>query len=483
MKRSLTVTIFMLVSAVLLVAGPVLAAGTFFQGFETDSAGWFDNVGTIAKVPSGTGGIASAAGGFRGEITGEGPFTRWGGYESVFPPEGYVTQLDLYLNMNENAVLGTDKRLDFSSAISNPAGGHRRDFVFSLGTDPSTVGQWAVSASNNTPGWPSNPGRSPLFISVSGWYTLRHTFLDDGAGVLKVVMEVLDSSGTVLGTWTLTDPSDVIGVTVGGNRYGWFVNSDFPTLAIDNSEKLDINGCVFVTAGSTRTLQGDCITDDTIAVPDGFTLDGAGYTITAVDPIGGHFTGGIVENGGATAYVTNVTITTSNLANVCDGGDDRLRGILFDGAAGSITNNRVLSIKQGASGCQEGNAIEVRNEPFDNTGPDLAVTITGNTVTDYQKTGIIANGSVAATISGNVVTGAGPVNYIAQNGIQVGFGGTADIRGNTISGNAYTPADTVACGLLVFEADGVRTSKNTQFGNERDLCNFGKGGGNFNPNP
>ena len=32
------------------------------------------------------------------------------------------------------------------------------------------------------------------------------------------------------------------------------------------------------------TLNGDCTTDATILVPNGFTLDGAGNTITAVDP-------------------------------------------------------------------------------------------------------------------------------------------------------------------------------------------------------
>jgi hypothetical protein len=35
--------------------------------------------------------------------------------------------------------------------------------------------------------------------------------------------------------WTLSDPSDVIGSTVGGNRYGWFPNDELPYLAFDNS--------------------------------------------------------------------------------------------------------------------------------------------------------------------------------------------------------------------------------------------------------
>ncbi len=212
-------------------------------------------------------------------------------------------------------------------------------------------------------------------------------------------------------------------------------------------------------------------------------MNGNGFTITAVDPTGDHFHGAVVKNGGGTANVVNLTVEALALADVCDGGNDRLRGILFDGASGSITGNTVRSVNQGSSGCQEGNGIEVRNEPFDNTGADLAITISGNVVTNYQKNGITVNGSVAATITNNTVSGAGPVNYIAQNGIQIGFGGTATIKGNSVSGNNYTPTSDLACGILYFEADGVKASNNTLFANEKDICNFGKGGGKITPVP
>jgi hypothetical protein len=239
--------------------------------------------------------------------------------------------------------------------------------------------------------------------------------------------------------------------------------------------------CAFTTANSTMTLVADCTTSESILIPSGFTLDGAHHTITAVDPPApDHFLGAVVKNGGTSASVINLTVTASGLADACDAGDDRLRGILLDGAGGSINNNTVTGVRQGASGCQEGNSIEVRNAPFATGGTDRIVTISGNVVSSYQKTGILANGSVAATITGNTVTGAGPVGYIAQNGIQVGFGATATVKNNTVSGNSYTGPD-VACGLLLFQADGVKTSSNNLFSNERDLCNFGKGGGKFNP--
>jgi hypothetical protein len=236
--------------------------------------------------------------------------------------------------------------------------------------------------------------------------------------------------------------------------------------------------CLFSTTGRTMTLVNDCTTDQTILVPNRSTLDGNGHSITAVDPIDGHFLGAVVANAGTTANVTNVTVTTSDLADACDGGVDRLRGILFDGASGSITDNTVIEINQGPSGCQEGNAIEVRNEPFDGNHRGIKlVAISGNTISDYQKTGIVANGNVAAMITNNTVTGSGKIDYIAQNGIQVGFGATAFVNGNTSSGNWYTPKSDVACGILFVDAGGVRASHNTLFDNERNQCNFGKGGG------
>jgi predicted extracellular nuclease len=260
------------------------------------------------------------------------------------------------------------------------------------------------------------------------------------------------------------------------------VNAEFAIQTSDHDPQVVkvALGCQFSTSGTTMTLLTDCITDDTIHIPNGWTLDGDGHTITGVDPADGHFLGAVVANAGVVAHVTDLTVTVDGLADVCDDGANRLRGILFDGAAGSITNSHAVDINQGPSGCQEGNGIEVRNAPFDTSGPDLAVTISGNVVTGYQKTGILANGSVVATILSNTVTGAGPIGYIAQNGVQVAFGGSGLVKANTISGNSYTGPD-LACGILFFDADGVKQQANILFGNERDICNFGRGGGNSKP--
>ena len=227
--------------------------------------------------------------------------------------------------------------------------------------------------------------------------------------------------------------------------------------------------CTFSTSGSTMTLTGDCTTDTTITIPNGFTLDGDGWTITAVDPAGDHFHGGVVENAGTTANVVDLTIVGSALSNThCDGGADRLRGIFFDGASGSIIGNIVDDINQGAgSGCQEGNAIEARNPPFDGTHLGTkVVTISGNSITDYQKTGIVVNGDVDASIHSNVVTGISNTPAIAQNGIQVGFGATASAKRNTVGNNWFGGTGWFSTGILIFEAQDVTVQGNTVTDNQ-----------------
>src|SRR5439155_22940105 len=235
----------------LLAAGIILAAGgvafaAFFQSFETDTAGWFG----ATRVPTGTHLIPSKTGAFHAEDGGS-AFTRWGGYSQTFPLGGYTTSIDIYLDISAPYGSATsltpfpnDTRFDWTSAISTPDCAHRRDFVFNAGfyTDTDATGtgpRFVISASNNagrSGAFPKNPGRMPYTISVEGWYTFEHRFRDNGFGVLAVDLTIKDALGVPLMMWTLSDPSDVIGATVGGNRYGWFVINEFvPALALDNS--------------------------------------------------------------------------------------------------------------------------------------------------------------------------------------------------------------------------------------------------------
>jgi hypothetical protein len=183
-------------------------------------------------------------------------------------------------------------------------------------------------------------------------------------------------------------------------------------------------------------LDGDCSTDTTISVPDGFTLDGQEYTITAVDPAADHFRGAIVANGGTTANVFNLGLATSGLKNVCDSDADRLRGIMFEGASGLISNNTVFELNQGPSGCQEGNAIEVRNAPFDGTHPDTqTVEVSNNKLFNWQKSGIVANGDVDVSVQNNKIGVSATQANLAPNSLQFGFGASGEAKHNNIEGN------------------------------------------------
>ena len=169
-------------------------------------------------------------------------------------------------------------------------------------------------------------------------------------------------------------------------------------------------------------------------------------------------------------------------------------GVVNHASHVDVTRSSVSNIgDRPFSGAQHGNAILYTTENFviEATVPPAPPVITlvtagvasglvsGNQVSLYQKGGIIVRGAGAsADIFDNEVRGLGPVNFIAQNGIQVSFGGSAVVRENFVSENDYTPEGTTSCGILLFEAAGAKVQQNTYRDNETNLCNFGKGGGN-----
>ena len=174
--------------------------------------------------------------------------------------------------------------------------------------------------------------------------------------------------------------------------------------------------------------------------------------------------------------------------------DANYYGVVVNAAAVNVTGATIRNIGEqtGFNGTQHGVGVlyTTVDQAGTVTGPSATGTLSGSIISPYQKNGVVISGSGAAvTVANNTVTGLGPVNFIAQNGIQVSFGATAKVTGNTVTGNDYTPAKVTACGLLIYKAGGVSASKpgisfikaeNSITGNETDICNFGKGGG-FSP--
>ena len=147
-------------------------------------------------------------------------------------------------------------------------------------------------------------------------------------------------------------------------------------------------------------------------------------------------------------------------------------GFYYQNASGTISRTSVLNevLGTGLTGCQGGLGIFVQS----GGGGTSTVSITNNNVENYQKNGITANeAGTTATITGNTVIGQGPTSGAAENSIQIGFGATGTISGNTVGSDVWSPdvfGDTgdAAAGLLVYASSHVTISSNnvnnTQFG-------------------
>ncbi len=193
-------------------------------------------------------------------------------------------------------------------------------------------------------------------------------------------------------------------------------------------------------------------------------LNGTTYVPVVAAPAGGIVQNGTRLNGSGVAAQILVqptvagNVTVKNLT--VDGTGNNITGcvpytfvgIYYQNAGGTISGNTTQYQMQDPAdlGCQNGLGIFVESNAL-GTGK---VTITGNTVDNFQKNGITLHlGAATGTISKNAVTGIGPTTAIAQNGIEVAYGATATILGNSVSQIAYTglyyPA-TLSSGILLY---------------------------------
>lgn len=118
-------------------------------------------------------------------------------------------------------------------------------------------------------------------------------------------------------------------------------------------------------------------------------------------------------------------------------------GVLAKDAAVDVLNSSIHEIGDSPlTGNQRGVAIYYRDGA---TGK-----ISGNHLWNYQKGGIVANFTgTNVRVMNNTVEGQGAVGYIAQNGIQIGYGATAAVMRNTVTGHSYTGTSTVSGGIIV----------------------------------
>lgn len=174
----------------------------------------------------------------------------------------------------------------------------------------------------------------------------------------------------------------------------------------------------------------------------GFSRDNINLTAALVNPKGtvsGEVNAagcniGVYYGSGAKGTVDNATIHNANYF-----------GVVNNGGAVDILNSNIHDIgEHPLNGSQHGVGVYFAIEGGA-TGK-----IEQNHIWNYQKGGIVVNGAgSSASVRDNTVNGQGPVAYIAQNGIQIGYGANASVMGNTVTGNSYTGTSTVSGGIIV----------------------------------
>jgi parallel beta-helix repeat protein len=175
------------------------------------------------------------------------------------------------------------------------------------------------------------------------------------------------------------------------------------------------------------------------------------------------------------------TLTGLKAIVTVDGADDvTIRGFTITGPAGVANELTYGVVIDGGSATVRDNLITgIRNDPLDGVQTGVAVAVLGdleaaaavitdNTITDYQKGGVVVFGADAtATVSGNTIVGAGPTDLIAQNGVQVSDGADGYVFENFITGNDYTgDEDVSAAGVYADTAGSVIVADNKVFENQ-----------------
>ena len=247
-----------------------------------------------------------------------------------------------------------------------------------------------------------------------------------------------------------------------------------------------------VAAIGIASLIGTVSASAAVCTPTGLVRDGIDLTAAVVNPVG-------PVTGAQDATGCNIGVyygpgTTGGSVNGATIFGANYYGVVVNAAAADVTNTTIHDIGETPlNGSQHGVGVlyTTINQAGTSTGASATGTLSGTSITKYQKNGVVVSGvGAAVTITNNTVTGEGGVTYIAQNGIQVSFDATAKLVGNTVTLNNYTPPKVTACGLLLYKAGGVSGATKTGLSfikadnnfhnNETDICNFGKGGG-FSP--
>jgi hypothetical protein len=191
----------------------------------------------------------------------------------------------------------------------------------------------------------------------------------------------------------------------------------------------------------------------------------------------------VIVNGSVTVptyrgpYKTTIGVVDSTEIEISDfivtaGITDPLT-IAYFNSTGKVEHN---SVSGNTGNANPGNGIAA----FGIISPGT-VEIEHNYIYDYGKIGILVNswngyisvpGGIHAEIKHNTIVGTdfADLNRV-QDGIQVTYGGSADIEDNNISGNFQTGGSYWTCdGIMAYDAHQVRTKENKIYNNQMGIA-------------
>jgi len=201
--------------------------------------------------------------------------------------------------------------------------------------------------------------------------------------------------------------------------------------------------------------------EEQVVIDKSLTLQGAGDT-TIIKPLAGNltqFSDGLVWSGGtkniAGIIVADVAdgsdVTISNLkvdesdVTTQPSGADYLAGIFYRETAGSVNTVTVVGTGQWAPDSAYGMYLSA------GTNPDVAVTVQGSTISNWDKNGIEVMGDeLTATILDNTLIGRSPAisGDEVPNGVNVGRDAVGYIISNEITTLDPNPVTWLSAGIM-----------------------------------
>src|SRR6185312_8600108 len=188
--------------------------------------------------------------------------------------------------------------------------------------------------------------------------------------------------------------------------------------------------------------------------PTGFIRDGINMTAARINPTT-TVSGDIDATGCNIGVYYGPTFTKKGKVDGANVHGANYYGIVVQKAKVDVTNSYVHQIGETPlNGSQHGVGIYYATIAGqlngDCTSGSTSGQVTNNSVSSYQKGGIVvACTGTQVDVKRNVVQGEGPVSYIAQNGIQIGYGAESEVSDNMVADNSYTGVNQAASGGIL----------------------------------